>query len=623
MFVKENGDNMLIKIINGSVSFLNHTVLESVNFTLNIHDKVAIVGRNGCGKSTFLNALINNEMFDVGVDEGDLKIEKRKNISIGYLEQVAVKNEENTLEEELLLVFKDLLELESKLKYLEINMSDYEAYEQMELLYKQSGGYTYKGEIDKLLQRFGFSLSDKLKKIGDFSGGEKTKIAFIKLLLSKPDILILDEPTNQMDLDTIVWLEEYLVNYPKAMVLVSHDRMFLDHVVTQVYEIEYGSMEFYKGNYSFYEKQKKEVYLKTLKDYEFQQKEIKRLQSIADRFRYKPSKAGMAMAKLSQIERMVKIDKPQAKDERRIKLFFPLSCESGDVVLSLKNLNFGYDFSLGNVSFTLHKRERLAILGNNGCGKSTLLKTIMGYIPKLSGSIEFGYHVTVAYFDQEMKFLLPSHTILSEMKEVMPSKSEEEIRRFMGRFLFTSDDIFKKIEVLSGGEKVRLSLAKILAKGANLLILDEPTNHLDIIGRQTLEECLKCYEGTILFVSHDRYFIDKIADSFLILDDESYYFRGSLKDYQRCKNDRVISHVEPGRKRKEKKHDILKDIKKIEKEIQDLEILLKETSEKMFLEEYYMDYEKMAALKKEHDDVSLKLEEKMELWQKLMSDNLS
>lgn len=607
---------MLIKIVNGSVSYGNETILEQVDFQIDEKEKVAIVGRNGCGKTTFLKTLLHPESFSEGLGEDIFSFYKNSSISIGYLEQQSLRNENITLKEELLSVFEPLINIEKKLKLLEENMTDYILYEKLLCEYKNFGGYEYLGEIDKMISKFGFKQREQ-NQIKEFSGGERTKIALMKLLLQKPKLLLLDEPTNHLDLDTIIWLEEYLKNYPYSLLLISHDRMFIDHIVNKVYEIEYGVMTKYVGNYSSYERQKKENYEKQLKDYHYQQKEIKRLQDIADRFRYKPSKASMAMSKLKKIEQMVLIDKPLKQDTRSMKLSFPVPLESGDIVLTVKNLEIGYDKVLQCLSFILHKNERLAVLGKNGCGKSTLLQTLVGFVPKLRGSFSFGYHVTYAYFDQQMHNLLDSHTVLEEMQEVMSDKSTEEIRRILGRFLFTNEDYLKKVANLSGGEKVRLSFAKLFFEAPNFLILDEPTNHMDLLSKEVLEKCLTEYKGTVLFVSHDRYFIEKVADSILYLDDEVEYFRGSYTSFMEQRKNIFKNDFSLVSKKKEKivisSKEQEKRQKKLEKEISLLEKEYKEIEEAMFLEENYLDYQKMRELEDRKEDILKLLEEKLYL----------
>ena len=327
--------------------------------------------------------------------------------------------------------------------------------------------------------------------------------------------MLLDEPTNHLDITAIEWLEKYLKNYPKAVVIVSHDRMFLDRIVDKVYEIEYGTITEYKGNYTSFENQKRINYEKQLKDYEYQQAEIKRLQAIADRFRYKPTKAKMALSKLKKIEQMTIIEEPNKYDLKNFHSNFNIEQESGKMVVTAKELQIGYDKPIANISFSLYRGQKLAIIGENGIGKSTLLKTIDNIIPKQNGKLEFGHNVKIGYFDQQMKFKDEEKTVFDEISEAFPELTTTQIRTLLGTFLFTGEDVFKKIKVLSGGEKSRLQLCKIFKKGPNLLLLDEPTNHMDIIGKESLENILKEYKGTLIFVSHDRYFVNKIADCIL------------------------------------------------------------------------------------------------------------
>ena len=337
------------------------------------------------------------------------------------------------------------------------------------------GGYTYKKEYEIAIKKFGFSEEDKNKRIDQFSGGQRTKIAFLKLLLSKPDILLLDEPTNHLDITAIEWLENYLKSYPNAVVIVSHDRMFLNRIVNKVYEIEYATITEYIGDYTSFEKQKRINYEKQLKDYEYQQAEIKRLKAIADRFRYKPTKAKMALSKLKKIEQMTIIEQPNRYDLKTFHLNFNIKLESGKMVLSAKDLEIGYNNkAIAKVSFELYKGQKLAIIGENGIGKSTLLKTLNENIPKINGNLEYGYHVEKEYFDQQMEFKDVEKTVFDDFYEEFPNLTTTQIRTILGTFLFTGEDVFKKIKVLSGGEKARLQLCKIFKKGPNLLLLDEP-----------------------------------------------------------------------------------------------------------------------------------------------------
>ena len=478
---------MNYKIINGSVSFGADTILEEINLEIKDKDKIAIVGRNGAGKSTLLNSIINNNMLEEGIGEEKFNIYKQGNPNIGYLKQINFENSNLTMLEEILKVYENIIKLEEKVSELanklQTSSDEYlikqytNSLEKFEML----DGYTYKKEYEIAIKKFGFSEEDKKKKINEFSGGQKTKIAFLKLLLSKPDILLLDEPTNHLDITAIEWLENYLKNYPKAVVIVSHDRMFLDRIVNKVYEIEYGKLTEYTGNYSEFEKQKRNNYEKQLKDYEYQQAEIKRLKAIADRFRYKPTKAKMALSKLKKIEQMVIIEEPNKYNLKTFHANFNIEVESGKMVLTAKNLEIGYDKPIQNVTFELYKGQKLGIIGENGIGKSTLLKTLNGNIQKFGGEFEYGYHVVKGYFDQQMEFLNIENTVFDEISNTFPNLTTTQIRNILGSFLFSGDEVFKKIKVLSGGEKGRLQLCKILKQGPNLLLLDEPTNHMDIV----------------------------------------------------------------------------------------------------------------------------------------------
>lgn len=620
---------MEYKIINGAVRYQQNTVLEEINFEIKDKDKIAIVGRNGCGKTTLLKSLINNELLETGLANEDLKIIKIGNPTIGYQQQNTFSNLNITLIDEILKNYKQLINMEKKIKYLEEQLKTDDAikfideYTTMLEKYKLNGGYEYKKEYELALLKFGFSNEDKYKKLEEFSGGQRTKLAFLKLLLSKPDILLLDEPTNHLDITTVEWLEDYLKNYPKAVVIVSHDRMFLDNIVNKVYEIEYGMLTKYKGNYSSFEKQKKANYEKQLKDYEYQQKEIKRLKSIADRFRYKPSKASMAMSKLRKIEQMDIIDKPQKFDSKTFKTELKIE-KSSDIVLSVKDLEFGFDGNcLGKTNFELHKGQKLAIIGANGKGKSTLLKTIMELIPKISGSFKYGYNVKKEYFDQQLEFINEENTVYEEYEQSFPDCNTLQIRKILGTFQFINDDIYKQIKQLSGGEKVRLRLCKIFKHNPNLLILDEPTNHLDIIGKESLENILTLYEGAILFVSHDRYFVNKIADSLLIFEDDNIkFFNGNYKDYMDYKNNEIKTEVKVKTNVKTK-GDVTRNIKainrKLEKEIENLEKSISIVNNKMLQEEFYSDYKKMNELQKELENLNASLEEKYLEWEEINS----
>lgn len=624
---------MNYKIVNGAVSYGADTILEEINFEIKDKDKIAIVGRNGCGKTTLLKCIIDNTLLEQGVGEGKFGVYKQGSPVLGYLKQIQFEDTDATLVEEIRKVYSDIILLENKINKLENKLQSdsdeklIKEYTSALEKYKYMDGYTYKKEYETAIYKFGFTKEDMNKKISEFSGGQKTKIALIKLILSKPDILMLDEPTNHLDITTIEWLESYLKNYPKAIVIVSHDRMFLDKIVNKVYEIEYGAITEYTGNYTAFELQKRQNYEKQLKDYEYQQKEIKRLQSIADRFRYKPTKAKMALSKLKKIEQMKLVDEPNKYDLKTFSTNFKMNEESGKLVLTVENLKIGYDKPIAEISFSLYRGQKLGIIGANGKGKSTLLKTLIGDLPKISGKYEYGYHVDTEYFDQQMEFDDANRTVLEEFENEFPKLTNTQIRGALASFMFYGEDVDKQISSLSGGEKVRLQLCKILKKGPNFLLLDEPTNHMDIIGKESLENLLKAYEGTVIVVSHDRYFINKIADSLLIFKENGVeYFDGTYAEYiekNESEEEKVVSK-EP--KEKKKNTDYLENkernraknkIKRIENDIEDKEKQIKEIQEKMASDEICTNYVKLNELQQQINLIEQEIEQKMQEWEEL------
>lgn len=516
---------MLYQISNGAVAFGDDVILHSIDFEIRNTEKIAIVGRNGCGKTTLLKLISGEvEMEKLDSDESAF-IAKAGNPEIGYLKQIAFDDPDVTLEQEVRKCFVKMderkAELERAAAELEHDYSDEKVarYTAMEEAFKDDGGYYYEKEYEVMIRKFGFSDDERKKPIRDFSGGQQTKIAFIKLLLSKPDILLLDEPTNHLDVTTIEWLEGYLKSYPKAVVVVSHDRMFLDNVVDVVYEIEYGTARRYPGNYTNFIARKKENYDKQMKDHIAQQKEIERLQRMVTRFKGKPTKTAMAQSKQKAIDRMVIIEAPDKYDNKTFHANFQPEKETGNDVLYTSELAIGYDHPLSVVSLDLKRGEKLGILGGNGLGKSTFLKTIVGKIPALSGEYRFGTNVQIGYFDQQMAMYTSNKTVLDDFWDEYPNLTETEARNALGAFLFSGEDVFKNVNMLSGGEKVRLALCKILKTRPNVLVLDEPTNHMDIVGKETLESMLKDYKGTLIFVSHDRYFVKKVATQLLVFED--------------------------------------------------------------------------------------------------------
>lgn len=495
---------MLYQISNGAVAFGDDVILHSIDFEIRNTEKIAIVGRNGCGKTTLLKLISGEvEMEKLNSDESAF-IAKAGNPEIGYLKQIAFDDPDVTLEQEVRKCFVKMDERKAELARaaaeLEHDYSDEKVarYTAMEEAFKDDGGYYYEKEYEVMIRKFGFSDDERKKPIRDFSGGQQTKIAFIKLLLSKPDILLLDEPTNHLDVTTIEWLEGYLKSYPKAVVVVSHDRMFLDNVVDVVYEIEYGTARRYPGNYTNFIARKKENYDKQMKDHIAQQKEIERLQRMVTRFKGKPTKTAMAQSKQKAIDRMVIIEAPDKYDNKTFHANFQPEKETGNDVLYTSELAIGYDHPLSVVSLDLKRGEKLGILGGNGLGKSTFLKTIVGKIPALSGEYCFGTNVQIGYFDQQMAMYTSNKTVLDDFCDEYPNLTETEARNALGAFLFSGDDVFKNVNMLSGGEKVRLALCKILKTRPNVLVLDEPTNHMDIVGKETLESMLKDYKGTLI-----------------------------------------------------------------------------------------------------------------------------
>ena len=531
---------MRIRISHANVQFGGDVILQDINFEVRDNEKIAIVGRNGCGKTTLLKLIAHDiGMSNIDSDE-ECGYETAGKQEIGFLRQINFTDTGITVEDEIKKVFEPIFECERRMRELEENMKssddasilrEYAAIQsKMEALH----GYTWKQDMETVFQRFGFKLSDLKRPIGSFSGGQQTKVAFIKLLLTRPDIMLLDEPTNHLDMPTIEWLEGYLKTYDRAVVIVSHDRMFLDKVADVTYEIEYHHIKRYAGNYTAFMKRKEEELIKQEKDYEEQQKEIKRLTEWIEKWKNTPTKVAATHSKRMAIEHMVKIEKPRRFDTKAFHARYIPRIESYTNVINAKNLEIGYDKVLSTVTFLLQKKERLAVIGENGKGKSTLLKTLVGEIPALGGEFKFGQNVEWGYFDQHkavMEKFDPEQTVLDNFWEAYPDYLREEVRSALGGFLFSGEEVEKKMGQLSGGEKVRLALCKMLQTRPNLLILDEPTNHMDIVGKDALEKMLNEYEGTVLFVSHDRYFISRVATGILEFSSEES-IKGNVKQYK-------------------------------------------------------------------------------------------
>ena len=547
---------MRYQIRHAIVQYGADVILPDVNFEIHDNEKIAVVGRNGCGKTTLLKLIVGDlEMANPDSDEscGIVMAGKQE---IGFLRQISFEDPNVTVEDEIKKAFSPVFACEARMKEIEAMLHDqsednllYE-YDHLQKKMEALKGYTWKTDMEIMFQQFGFPLEDLKRPIGSYSGGQQTKVAFIKLLLSRPDIMLLDEPTNHLDLPTIEWLEEYLKTYDKAVVIVSHDRMFLDKVIDVTYEIEYGRMKRYVGNYSAFMRQKEENLLKQEKDYELQQKEIARLTEWVEKWKNTPTKVTAARSKLKQIEHMVKIEKPRRFDTRTFHAMFTPNMESYNDVITASKLKIGYDSVLGEVSFRLQKKERLAVLGENGKGKSTLLKTLIGELPPLGGTFTIGGNVEIGYFDQQRAVVNdadPNQSVMDNFWETYPHLLREDVRSALGAFMFSGEDVEKLMGQLSGGEKVRLALCKMFYTKPNCLILDEPTNHMDMVGKEALEQMLREFEGTVLFVSHDRYFIKQIATGVLeFTQTEVRQYQGGYEDYLEEKRKREAGIIKGG-----------------------------------------------------------------------------
>lgn len=530
---------MQINVSNISVEYDGTPVIYQADFVIHENEKIALIGRNGCGKTTLLKVLTGEVEYQKGEDDAPYGIFTSGNPVIGFLKQTSNDDKAKTMFDEILDAYSSLIkiekDMESALEDLQNDSCDQNVrrYSRLCEQFEREGGYTYKKEYLTAVKKFGFSNEDMQKPLCEFSGGQRTKISLLKLLLSKPDVLLLDEPTNHLDLEAIEWLENYLCAYKKSCVIVSHDRMFLDKIVNVVYEIEYGETKRYQGNYTSFTAQKQQAYDKALKDSIMRKKEIDRLSALVERFRYKANKAAMAQAKLKQIERIGEVGTPSNFDTATFKSNFQPERETVEKAVVLDKLVFGYDKPLGQINTIIKRGDKVGIIGQNGCGKSTLVKTIVHKIKALDGSATFGLHAQVGYFDQTSTQSFSTLTVLEDFQNEFPMLSNTEARSALGAFMLSGDDVFKRICDLSGGEKVRLALCKILRKKPNILILDEPTNHMDIIGKETLERLLSNYTGTVITVSHDRYFINRVCNRLIVFDGgKTELFDGKYSDYE-------------------------------------------------------------------------------------------
>ena len=526
---------MLIQLNNVTKNFVVNEIFSNVKMEINDKDRVAIVGRNGAGKSTLLKIISGELSFD----SGERTISK--NTTIGYLSQEFIVREDLSIYEEMITCFDEIISLEANLEKLSYELTPeniendpglLDRFDRLQNKVLTHKDYHYKSKIESVLYGLDFTKDVFDKKISTFSGGEKTRLSMAKLLLSEPDLLILDEPTNHLDMENVAWLENYLSSYNGAIVIVSHDRYFLDKVVNVVYNLEFGKLKKYVGNYSKFLKQYEEDYEKQLKGFTSQQKDIKRLEEFVQKNIARASTSKMAKSRQKVLDKMELIDNPK-KDDKAANIEFNIKEQSGRDVLMIENLKVGYDGKqVGNAyNFSVYKGDRIAIVGRNGIGKSTLIKTIAKKQNAISGSVHYGSKVSLGYYDQKQAEFESSKTILNELWDEYPLMKEAEVRTVLGRFLFRGDSVLKIVRDLSGGEKARLQLAKLMLEKNNLLVLDEPTNHLDITSKQVLEDALENYEGTIVFVSHDRYFINKIANKVLDITGDDYSIYLGNYDY--------------------------------------------------------------------------------------------
>lgn len=625
---------MRIEIINGSVEYDGNTVLSEINFSVSDKEKIALVGRNGSGKTSILKCISGEVPLVSGTGDEKFSFSISGAPKIGYLQQVSL-NDELTLRQEILSAYKDVVGLENKLQNLLDKMSENPsdenvgAYSRAMERFENIGGYLYKKEYLTAVSKFGFSAEDLDKKLSCFSGGQRTKIALMKLLLEKPDVLLLDEPTNHLDIAAVEWLEGYLKNYKNSVVIVSHDRMFLDRIVGVVYEIEYGVTTRYKGNYTAFLAQKQQAYDKALKDAKWKSAEIDRLRKLVERFRYKATKAAMAQSKLKEIERLGTVETPRRFDTSTFASSFQPEYESVRDALFVKDLVFGYDKPLGEISLAVERGQKIGVIGSNGTGKSTLLKTITGLIPPLSGDVRFGVKTRVGYFDQTIAATKSELSVLEDFRAEFPELNDGEIRKTLGGFLLSGDDVFKCVKDLSGGEKVRLALSKIFRRRPNFLILDEPTNHMDIIGKETLEKLLMDFSGTIIVVSHDRYLINRVAKSLIVFENGGVrYFDGTFDEYEEREKETAeeVAKEKPEKTKKtggeryvESKEEARRKhrVEFLEKKITALEEELSRAQAKLDDETVNTDYKKVMAVEEEIKTIEEKLDPLITEWTEL------
>ena len=621
------------------------TLFENVSLDVSDNSRIALVGRNGVGKSTLLKMIIGNESPDAG------QITKKKGLTIGYLAQNTGLESDKTIYAEMLSVFERLQIMEKNLHEMEAKIADPGAdhsssaysqllnqYDQLLHDFEEQNGYGYEAEVRSVLHGFHFEQEDYDRKISSLSGGQKTRLALAKLLLEQRDLLILDEPTNHLDIDTLTWLEGYVQNYKGALLIVSHDRYFLDRIVNEVYEISHHHSSYYKGNYSAYIDQKAERLRQDWKNYEKQQAEISKLEDFVNKNLVRASTTKRAQSRRKQLEKMERLERPEG-DEKGPHFKFTADSQSGNIVLTVKDAAIGYDGRIisSPINIDLRKNQVMAIVGPNGIGKSTLLKSVLGQIPFVKGSSEFG--TKVGYYDQEQHNLHDKKTVLNELWDDHPTTPEKDIRSILGSFLFIGDDVSKVVHNLSGGEKARLLLTKLAMKHDNFLILDEPTNHLDIDSKEVLENAVMDFNGTVLFVSHDRYFINKVATcvleiapqgSTLYLGDYDYYLEKKAEQEEIAaakstaetpieNSPKEVStgkvNYQQGKERQKQERRLKRSVEEFEQLVEKLDAQKNDLENQMSSPENYNDLEKMGELQAKLQEISKKLAEAEENWE--------
>ena len=618
-------------------SFAGEVLFDNINLQVDERDRIALVGRNGAGKSTLLKILVGEEEPTSG------EINKKKDISLSYLAQDSRFESENTIYDEMLHVFDDLRCTETQLRQMELEMGEKSGedldklmvdYDRLSENFRQAGGFTYEANIRAILNGFKFDESMWQMKIAELSGGQNTRLALAKMLLEKPNLLVLDEPTNHLDIETIAWLENYLVNYSGALIIVSHDRYFLDKVATVTLDLTKHSLDRYVGNYSRFVEQKEQKLATEAKNYEKQQKEIAALEDFVNRNLVRASTTKRAQSRRKQLEKMERLDKPEA-GKKSANMTFQSEKTSGNVVLTVENAAIGYDGEILSepINLDLRKMNSVAIVGPNGIGKSTFIKSIVDQIPFIKGEKRFGANVEVGYYDQTQSKLTPSNTVLDELWNDFKLTPEVEIRNRLGAFLFSGDDVKKSVGMLSGGEKARLLLAKLSMENNNFLILDEPTNHLDIDSKEVLENALIDFDGTLLFVSHDRYFINRVAThvlelsengSTLYLGDYDYYVdkkaemevsrTEEVSTSNQAKEASSVNDYQAQKESQKEARKLMRQIESLEAEIEELETQSQAISEQMLETN---DAEKLMELQAELDKISHRQEEAMLEWEEL------